>query len=372
MLVLPEKIRKTLEKIVKDMRVKEDVYGIGLFGSWSRGEATSSSDVDLLVLDKGNFSYEYLERIEAAGLFIDLDYVPKDWIHSQIPPEIDQKIYEMQILYDRDWSLANTKLLMARSYRSPERVDIRTEAHLINSDVYLSRATSAFSRDDFLSAHLFVAAALEDILKVLLEIASKPFSNSHFVEALEFSANKLGLRELFNDYLEIAGLDKVDGGVVEDKLKLFKTIWDEIYAVVMRGQQTLESSHFKIKTGLKYYLNPAFLQGTIIRISFLIDSGKFAEASRYLSSILMAIIENYVWMRTSADGFPIDYTTLMRSFKSAEERNPRNYGNVVGFLNLKEVDRAAAAKAIEKVREIMIKIRKERKVLIKNQNPDPQ
>jgi predicted nucleotidyltransferase len=370
MFVLPEKIRKTLERIVADMRVKEDVYGIGLFGSWSRGEASSSSDVDLIVFDKGNFSYEYLERIEAAGLFIDLDYVPKDWIHSRIPPEIDQKIYEMRILYDRDWSLANTKLFMAKSYGSLERVDIRTEAHLIDSDVYLSRATSAFSRDDFLSAHLFATTALEEILKVLLEIASTPFSNSHFVEALEFSANKLGLRQLFNDYLEITELGKVDGRDVKDKVKLFKTIWNEIYAFAVRSQQTIESSHFKIKKGLRYYLNPAFLQGTMIRTSFLIDSEKFAEASRYLKSILMAIIENYVWLKTSADGFPIDYTTLMRSFKNAEERNPRNYENTAEFLNLKEVDRAAAAEAIEKVKEIMVKIRKERKALIKNQSPD--
>ena len=144
MIKLPEKIRRMLEKFVKEMRVKENVYGIGLFGSWSRGDATPSSDIDLLMLDERNSNYEYTERIEISGLLIDLDYIPKRWIHGPIPPEIDQKLYELQILYDRDWSLTNAKLLTVKSYSSLERVEIRTKMHIIESDVYLSRATSAY------------------------------------------------------------------------------------------------------------------------------------------------------------------------------------------------------------------------------------
>ena len=96
MIKLPEKIRRTLEKIVKEMRIKENVYSVGLFASWSRGDATKSSDVDLLVLDKGDFNHEFVERIEINGLLVDLDHIPKAWIHGQIPPELDQKINEMQ------------------------------------------------------------------------------------------------------------------------------------------------------------------------------------------------------------------------------------------------------------------------------------
>ena len=138
MMRLPEKIRRTLERIVKEMRVKENVYGVGLFGSWSRGDATPSSDIDLLTLDDGSSSYEYTKRIEIRGLLIDLDHIPKRWIQGPIPPEIDQKLYETQILYDRDWSLTNAKLLMVKSYGSLERVEIRTKMHIVDSDVYLS------------------------------------------------------------------------------------------------------------------------------------------------------------------------------------------------------------------------------------------
>jgi len=366
MIKLPEKIRRTLERIVTEMRVTESVYGIGLFGSWSRGDAATSSDVDLFILDKGDFRHEYVERIEIGGLLIDLDHVPKQWIHASIPPEIDQKLYEMQILYDRDWSLTNTKLLMAKSYSTPERVDIRTEAHVIDSDIYLSRATSAFSREDLCSAYLFATVAIENILKVLVEIALEPFSNSRFVERLENSAVKLGLGNLFNEYLEIAGLNKVDNESVKDKVKLFKIIWDEINATVKQNLQALEASHFKVKTKLNYYLNPAFLQGAVMCTNSLIESEKVVEASHYLNNILLDMIENYVWLKSSVDKVKVDYTTLMRSLESLEEKNPRNYKHIIKFLGLSDVDRSNAAAAIEKTREIMLKIRRERKVLIKN------
>jgi predicted nucleotidyltransferase len=367
MIALPEKIRRTLERIVKEMRTTENVYGIGLFGSWSRGDADASSDVDLLVVDKGDFNDEYVERIQVGGLLIDLDRVPKQWIHGPIPPEMDQKLCEMQILYDRDWSLTNTRLLMTKSYSSPERVDIRTETHVVDSDIYLSRATSAFSREDFCSALLFSRVALESILKVLVEVALEPLSNSRFVEKLEDSARKLGMRNLFSDYLNILGLSKVDTINVRDKLKSFKLIWDEMKAMTLRNVQALESSHFKVKTRLNYYLSPAFLQGALLRTNSLVDSGKAVESFHYLNNILVDIVENYVWFKSSIDKVRIDYTTLMRSLESLEEKNPKNYKQIASFLNLGNVGKTDAVEAIEKTREMMLGIRRERKVLIKKQ-----
>lgn len=366
MIRLPEKIRRSLERIVAELRVKENVYGIGLFGSWSRGDATSSSDVDLFILDKGNFPLEYVERIEINGLFIDLDYVPRKWIQGPIPPEIDQKLYELQILYDRDWSLTNTKLLMAKSYTSPERVEIRTEAHIINADIYLSRATSAFSRKDFCSAHLFAGLALENILKVLVEIALKPFTDSRFLENLEASTAKFKMQTVFNEYLDITGLKVADGESVKEKLRLFKNIWDELQATTKQNMQILGSSHFMVKTKLNYYLNPAFLQGTIMRTNSLIEEGKFREASHYLNIILVNILENYVWLKSSIEKIKIDYTTLIRSLEKLEEKTPKNYDRIIRFLNLNNVDKSSAEYATNKTREIILKIRENRKVLIKN------
>lgn len=366
MLKLPEKIRRTLEKTVAELRVKENVYGIGLFGSWSRGEASASSDVDLLILDKSGFNYEYVERIDAAGLLIDLNHVPKRWIHGPIPPEIDQKLYEMQILYDRDWALTNTKLLMTKFYNSADRVDIRTEAHVVDSDIYLSRATSAFSREDFESAYLFAAVALEGILKVLVEIALEPFSNSRFIERLETSAAKLEMSDLFKEYMELSRLNKVDNESVKEKMRLFKLIWDEARVTALQNLPVLESAHFKVRTKLNYYLSPTFLNGMILRASSLIENGKLAETTHYLNNVLIDIVENYVWLTSLIEKVKVDYTTMMRSLKSLEEKNPKNYEHITKFFELADINTREAKRAIEKTREITLKIRRDRKVLIKN------
>jgi len=366
MMKLPEKTRKTLEKTVNELKTKENVYGVGLFGSWSRGEAEASSDVDLFIFDKGSFNHEFVERIESGGLLVDLDHVPKVWVSGPIPPEIDQKLFEMQVLYDRDWSLTNTKLLMVKLYGSAERVDIRTETHVVDSDIFLSRATSAFSREDFQSALLFAATAMETILKVLMEITLEPFSNSHFVERLERSTGRVGMRGLLTEYLETTGFNDATSDGVRNKLTLFKAVWDEIKAVSTQNVEAVRSSHFKVRTKLDYYLNPAFLQGTIIRAGAMIDSERAIEASHYLSNVLVDLVENYVWLKSSVDGVKVDYTTLMRSLQSLEEKNPRNYENVAKFLNLKEANEASASKAIEKARQTMVRIRRERKSLIKN------
>jgi predicted nucleotidyltransferase len=365
-ITLPEKLRKALEKTVKGLAAKKNVYGVGLFGSWSRGDAIASSDVDLFILDKDDFAYEYVERVEHGGFLIDLDHVPKQWIQGPIPPEIDQKLYEMQILYDRDWALTNTKLLMAKSHCSPDRVDIRTLAHVVESDIYLSRATSAFSRQDFRSSHLFATVALENTLKVLVEIALQPFSNSRFMETAESSAGKLGMRSLFDEYIEMTGFSRIDNTHAKDKLRLFKTIWDEINAVVKQNLQTLESTHFKVRTRLNYYLNTTFLQGVVKRAAAMIEAEKTIEASHYLSNILLDIVENYAWLKSSIDRVKIDYTTLIRSLESLEEENSTNYRNITTSLGLGTTDRAAATKEIDKTREAMLRVRGDRKLLIKN------
>jgi predicted nucleotidyltransferase len=362
---LPEKIRRVLEKTVREMMTKEDVYGLALFGSWSRGDATEVSDVDLLVLTQSGIPDEYVERIVADSLMVDLDFIPRKWIQGLIPPELDQKLIEAQILYDRDWALTNVKLLMAKSYGSPERVEIRTNAHVIEADIYLSRATSALSKGDPLSAWLFAATAMENILKILLEIALEPFSNSHFIEKSEVATEKLGLKRTFEEYMELARLNGVDKTTAEEKLKLFKAIWDEMNFLVRQNPSAIEKAPFKVKKSLKYYFNSAFMQGAILRATSIIGAKKFAEAAHYLDSIFLNMLENYAWLKSKREQQPIDYTTLIRSMESLEKANTKNYQNIVKFLGLTVADKSKAAEVVGRAKRNILKLRRERKRLIK-------
>jgi predicted nucleotidyltransferase len=366
MMRLPEKMRRTLEKLVNELKCKVNVSGVGLFGSWSRGDATTSSDVDLFILNKNDLDYEYVERLEKSGYFVDLDFVPRKWFYGLIPPETDQKFYEMQILYDRDWLLTDTKLLMAKSYCSPERVDIRTETCLLNSDVYLSRATSAFSREDYPSAHVFAIVALESILRILAEIAMEPFSNSHFTKRMENATIRLEMPEIFQKYLEISRLNRIDDSRIRNKLTLFRAVWEEVAMAARKSLQKMTPLHFKVRANLDYYLNPAFLRGVMARTKCLVDSGEIIEAAHYLNNIFLEISENYAWLRSSDDDVKIDYTTLIRSLKSIDEKNPKNYSRIIGLLDLGNVGKAESSDAIKKTREIALKIRRNRKVLIRS------
>jgi predicted nucleotidyltransferase len=364
---LPEKIRRTLERLVNELKLDLNVYGVGLFGSWSRGDAAASSDVDLFILNKADVNHEYVERLETGGLFVDLDFVPRKWFHGPIPPEIDQKLYEIQILYDRDWLLANTKLLMVKSYCSPERVGIRTENHLLSSDIHLSRATSAFSRQDYSSAYIFAIVTLEDVLRILAEIALEPFSNSHFIELMERSTMKLEMYETFEEYLKISRLNEIDKQGVQNKLRLFKATWEEINLAARRSMQKSKSFHFKVKANLNYYLDSAFLLGLIMRTNSIIDYGGLTEAGHYLNNVFLDIAENYVLLKSSVENIKTDCTTLIRSLKNLEEKNPKNYSRIVDLLNLGNIEKTEAIDAIVEARKIALKIRKDRKVLIKNQ-----
>lgn len=362
MIRLPEKIRRTLERLVNGLQKKESVYGIGLFGSWSRGDAAPSSDVDLLIVDRDLIDEEFVERLVVGGLHVDLDHVPKKWICDVIPPGLDQKLYEMQILYDRDWSLTNSKMLMTKPYGSADRVQIRTEAHVVDSDIYLSRATSAFARGDYRSACLFASTATESVFRVLVEIAMVPFSNSHAMECLESSTTKLGMHDRFNRFLETSRLYAAESA--KDKLKLFKTISNEFSATIKRRPHELKQAQFKVRSNLDYYLNPDFQHGMIMRTSALIDSDKMIEALHYMSGVIMEIIQNTVWLRSSTGKARVDSSILMRSLENLEEKNPRNYKQVVEFLNLDNVEKHDAAHAIKEARETMLVTRRNRKALI--------
>jgi len=358
---LPEKIRWTLNRIVKKMRTDENVYGIGLFGSWSRGDAANTSDVDLLVLDADNVGFEYTERKEENGLLVDFNHIPKKWLVGIMPPELDQKISELQIFYDRDWTLSNTKEWVAKGYSTPERIAIRTEAHVVEADIYLSRATSALARHDAQSAQLYTTIAFENILKILLEITNTPFSNSRFIRNLQKATEKLEMQPVLEEYMEISRLTDVTLGENEQRLRLFKHVWDETSFEIKNIKK--EETHLQVRKNLGYYMNPLFLQGMIMRTKTLIAEAPPAEPAHYMQNTLITIMENYAWTKTETQNTKLDLTTLIRALKTTQQ--PKTHQETIQILNLQEEDAEETRKNIEKTKQTIKKLRTERKQMIK-------
>ncbi|MEM3578747.1 MAG: hypothetical protein QXL54_00780, partial [Candidatus Bathyarchaeia archaeon] len=176
---------------------------------------------------------------------------------------------------------------------------------------------------------------------------------------------KLGLKEIFTDYMEMTSLNTVDKALIEEKLKLFKTLWDEMYFTFKQNNQTVEKAHFKVKTSLSYYFNPTFMQGVILRTTSIINAKNFAEAAHYLDSIFLSMLENYAWLKSAMEKQRVDYTTLVRTMENLEKTNPKTYQNVVKLLKLADINKTKVNETVEKARKNIAKLRRERKRLIK-------
>ncbi|MGQ9566004.1 MAG: nucleotidyltransferase domain-containing protein [Candidatus Bathyarchaeales archaeon] len=363
MLNLVEKTRKTLERLVKNLKTQESVSSVSLFGSQSRGDAVISSDVDLMIVDSREFDYEYVERVEQNGVLIDLNYIPRKWITRTVPPEIDQKIFEAYVLYDRDWTLSNVKEQITKSYYTPERLGIRADIYLIDADIFLSRATSAQAREDYESTKVFATMSAQSILKTLVEACKLPLSNSRYVETLKKAAEQLNTPWHFASYQTVAGLDSLSQDAVEERLSGFKAIWDEIATSVRVNKLFMDTLHFKIRTKLDYYVAPAFLQGMILRSQALLNEGALQEAAHYVFSVLVDMLENYAWLRAYQQNVRLDYSTLFRSLKGLTQKPSSIHKNAIIALGLADLDANNVEKIVALARQIVLDIRGRRKTL---------
>ncbi|MCW4020308.1 MAG: nucleotidyltransferase domain-containing protein [Candidatus Bathyarchaeota archaeon] len=361
---LPESVGVVLEALFEDLKARESISSIGLFGSWSRGDAVPSSDVDLLVVDGRDFDYEYVERAEIAGVFLDLDYMPEKWVQKQVPPELDQKLYEVEVLYDRSGALAKAKGLTQKFYWQPERIEIRTGNYLMEADTYLSRGLSAYGKDDFQSAKVNAAIGLEAVLKILVDASKVPLSNSHFIRALESSTKKFGADKLYDDYLEVAGLSEVNRQKAESMLDSLLAMWGETMSFVEANSSFVKKLHVRVLNDLNYYCKQSFLRGMSARTVSLIKEGLFGEAARYVFRTSISMLENYVWLLSVMDDVRFDYTDLFRRLKRSGLSPAGIYRKAVEAFEIEEVPGRKAEDSLRRAKEIILGVRQKRKKII--------
>jgi len=361
---LSEGIRSVLGKLAEELKPREALSSIALFGSRSRGDAVPESDVDLLIVEMRDFDHEYVERIEFDNLLVDLDYIPEKWLIGRIPPEIDQKIFEADILYDREGKLSRTKNLVSKTYWSHERVDLRTESYLLESYTYLSRATSAQNKGDLESASVFATIGLEEILKTLIEVNMLPVSNSHFIEALESSTKELGMQEAFRNYLDVSGLSELDRFEIERILGHLEAAWAGAIASIQSLGSVLDTLHLNVKRNLNYYGKSSFLKGIMARSRAMIDKSAFAEAGHYLNRSFIDMVENYCWLVLAAAGSKFDYTALFDSLRSVDSAR-RTYESALRAFRFEDLTPGKVEASLKKTKEVINDLRQRRKDLIR-------
>jgi len=362
---VPDAVREVLEPFVEDLKAREVIFGIGLFGSWGRGDATSGSDVDLLIVESRDFDYEYTERIELENnLFVDLNYVPKQWIAYRVPPELDQKLYELQILFDRDNSLTRAKNLISKIYWKPERVDIRTEAHLVEADAYLSRARLALNKGDYRSVKVNSIRGFRSLMKILTEISKNLILNSSFVGNLESLSKSLGMQSLYDDYIDLMGLFDVDEANAQSMLNSLSSAWKEMINFIESNLPLAGNLHPSVRAKLKYYGRESFLKGLVARVSSLIEESEPAEPAHYMFHTLASMLENYAFLVSVVDGVRFDYAAILKYLSESKSSPTKVYEESINVLGVREVSNQEAEETLKIVTESAKTIRQKRKDLI--------
>ncbi|MCS7120713.1 MAG: nucleotidyltransferase domain-containing protein [Nitrososphaerota archaeon] len=360
----PEKVGSVIQELLDDLKARDSISGVCLFGSWSRGEAVSSSDIDLLIVDSRNLGYEYVERAEIDGFFIDLDFVPERWVLRENPPEIDQKLFEAEILFDRKAKLAKVKELILNTYRKPERIDLRTMDYLTEADIYLSRGFSSYNKGDLKSAKVSAAAALDATMKILIELNRLPISNSRFVKHVKSSAERFEASKLLEDYLRISSLTQAEEQGCERILSSLTDVWKAASGFVHSNSSTVKTLHHKVMNSLNYYCRESFWKGFFNRAQSLIEDAYFEEAAHYMISSSLHMLENFAWLVSVIENRRFDFTTLFRFLEDSVASPSIIYKGAVEAFGVEDVREAYVEEALRRVKEIIIGIRQKRREMI--------
>ena len=92
-----EEIKARLERLKPTLKEKFEVETIGIFGSYTRGEQSKKSDVDILVefsedAEVGFFKFLDLEEFLARKLGVKVDLVTKNALKPYIGKRILQEV----------------------------------------------------------------------------------------------------------------------------------------------------------------------------------------------------------------------------------------------------------------------------------------
>jgi len=307
-----------------------------------------------------------VERLQLDDLFVDLDYVPRRWVTSYIPPEIDQKLFEVMVLYDRDWSLTNAKDWASRSYRNIERMNIRAETHLVDADIYISRASSAIARGDYESSAVFAGLGLESILRIVVEAGLLPFSVSRFVRTLELASQRLDCSQFFDAFIAVSRIGSVSRHDVDVCFNLFEAILSDLAYVLQEQASALDSIHPSVKGQLAYYGNPSFLRGMLARSQSMVKTAEYSDACHYLRRVLTDVLESYAWFAATLENRRLDYTRLFKSLRTLKETPSKLVENVTAAFDVQHLGRKEAEETVELAKDTILRVRRSKEALLQS------
>lgn len=359
----PKALRSTFDRFIEDLTKQATVSSIGLFGSWSRYDASPTSDFDVLVIDRRTFDYEFHERVDYDGVTMDITRIPIRWVSGVVNPNVDHMLHETIVLYDPSGLLKRARDWVDANYRTRGRIEVRTEEYLTNSDTYLSRASAALARDDFETASLFSDMSLKPIGHVIMEIADLPITRSAFVWNLRRACEKIdmiGTYKVIINNARLAGLEKAD---VLSCLEIFEGLWRRISRYMADNRDVIEGLHDRLRDEISYLTDPTMLKGLLTRVRRMIFESNFIEASNYMRDWLLPLIESYAWLISAKQDSKLEYTSLFKTIK-LYEGSAGIFESAADIFNVKNIEEKAVKNEIESARSVITYTRKKRREMI--------
>lgn len=363
MAALPSQIRPIFGRFVEDLAKQATVSSIGLFGSWTRYDASPLSDYDVLVIEGRGLDYEFHERVDYGGLLMDITRIPKAWVDEVVRPDVDHMLHETDILYDPSGLLERARDWVKANYRTPGRIEVRTEQYITRADTYFSRASSAMTRGDLETASLFSDMSLAPIAHTVMDVAGLPITRSAFVWNLRRACTKLdmiGIYKVILSNTRLGGLEKAD---VSSALDRFEGVWRRISRYMEDNREVIRGLHSRLRDEINYLTDPTLLKGIFRRTEEMIDESNFIEAAHYLRSWMLQLLEHYAWLISAKEGTKFDYTSLFRTLRVYE--GPSGiYDGAAEVFNLKNLERNAVTQELDSARSLIAHTRKNRREMI--------
>ena len=359
--VLLGSIRGTLAGLVRDLTGDPSVRALGLFGSWVRGEGTSSSDFDVLVVDGSGLDYEYGEVEVRGGLVVDLCRVSLGWVGEPVSPQMDYRLHETVVLHDPGGVLGAARVFVERVFMSPRRVEVRTDGLLATSEMHLSRASAALSRGDSETASAYVGAGLASAVVVLMDIAGVPVTRRQFVWGLRRACVKMGMEDVYREFLVMGGVSGVSRREASGVAEGFEATWTGVARFVSEYGGVLGGLHGKVRRDVEYLTREPVLGRILSRVREMMAVGNLVEAVVYLRGWMLPLLEGFAWVASAVEGVKYDYTSLFRVVGGADEGVREG---ALGVLGLSGVTEQMAGEALAGARGLVGDLRVDRRRLV--------
>ena len=353
--VLP-KIRDFAETYARN----ESVAAVGLFGSWARHEASASSALDILAVDGSDLDFEYHELAVHGGLILDINRIPWKWVGEVVVPGVDHRLHEALILHDPGGLLRRAKEFVEGNYRTPGRVEIRTEGYLTTADMYLSRSSSAMTRGDLETATLYAEASLVPASYVLMDVAGIPISRGDFLWNLRRACEGLGMTDVFRTFIEAARLSGLEARDVVRSLHRFEGVWRLISGHMGDERVVVDGLHGVLRREILYLTDPAMPKLILGRAREMLRENNFVGAAMYIRGWLFPLLEGYAWVISARRGDKFDYTSLFKTIRD-EEGAGDACDAAIEILNL---EKDMARQVVDRTRSLVSRIRGARRGLI--------